>query len=50
MEFHPDEAVMNNIIGTKNVAELAGEMDGEGIVGKVQEILPNYQPNRDMLK
>jgi hypothetical protein len=50
MEFHLDEAAMNNIIGTKNVAELTGEMGGKGIVRKLQEIVPNYQPNRDMLK
>jgi len=32
MEFHPDEAVMNNIMGTKNVAELAGEYGAERVV------------------
>jgi FlaA1/EpsC-like NDP-sugar epimerase len=32
MEFHPDEAVMNNIIGTKNVAELAGKYGAERVV------------------
>ena len=37
----------------KNVRELevlAKELDLEGIVRKLQEVLPNYQPNRDMLK
>lgn len=32
MEYHPDEAVMNNIIGTKNVAELADEYGTESVV------------------
>jgi len=32
MEFHPDEAVMNNIIGTKNVAELAERYEAERVV------------------
>lgn len=32
MEYHPDEAVMNNIIGTKNVAELADEYGAERVV------------------
>jgi len=32
MEFHPDEAVMNNIIGTKNVAELAEKYGAERVV------------------
>jgi len=32
MEFHPDEAVMKNIIGTKNVAELAEKYGAERVV------------------
>jgi len=32
MEFHPDEAVMNNIMGTKNVAELAERYGAERVV------------------
>jgi len=32
MEFHPDEAVMNNIIGTKNVAEMAEKYEAERVV------------------
>ncbi len=32
MEYHPDEAVMNNIIGTKNVAELAERYGAERFV------------------
>ncbi len=32
MEFHPDEAVMNNIMGTKNVAELAVKYGAERVV------------------
>ena len=32
MEYHPDEAVMNNIIGTKNVAELAERYGTERMV------------------
>ena len=32
MEYHPDEAVMNNIIGTKNVAELAEKYGAERAV------------------
>lgn len=34
----------------KELEKLAKEMDSEGIVRKLQEIVPNYQPNRDMLK
>ena len=34
----------------KELERLAKEMDSEGIVRKLQEIVPNYQPNRDMLK
>ena len=32
MEYHPDEAIMNNIIGTKNVAELADNCGAERFV------------------
>ncbi len=32
MEYHPDEAVMNNIIGTKNVGELAERYGVERVV------------------
>jgi FlaA1/EpsC-like NDP-sugar epimerase len=32
MEYHPDEAVTNNIIGTKNVAELAEKYGAERVV------------------
>jgi len=32
MEYHPDEAIMNNIIGTKNVAELAERHGAERFV------------------
>jgi len=32
MEYHPDEAVMNNIIGTKNVVELAERYVAERVV------------------
>jgi FlaA1/EpsC-like NDP-sugar epimerase len=34
----------------KELERLAGKMDSEGIVKKLQEIVPNYQPNRGMLK
>ncbi|MCK4241420.1 MAG: polysaccharide biosynthesis protein, partial [Candidatus Atribacteria bacterium] len=36
----------------KDIGELevlAKEMDTEGIIRKLQEVVPNYQPNRDML-
>ena len=32
MEYHPDEAVLNNIIGTKNMAELAEKYGAERVV------------------
>jgi len=32
MEYHPDEAVMNNIIGTKNVGEMAEKYGAERVV------------------
>ncbi len=32
MEYHPDEAIRNNIIGTKNVAELAERCGAERVV------------------
>jgi len=34
----------------KELKVLAREMDSERIVRKLQEIVPNYKPNRDMLK
>ena len=34
----------------KELERLAKEMDSEGIVRKLQEMVPSYQPNRDMLK
>lgn len=37
----------------KDVRELevlAREMDNEGVVRKLQEVVPSYQPNRGMLK
>lgn len=34
----------------KELESLAEEMDTEGIVRKLQEIVPSYKPNRDMLK
>ena len=34
----------------KELEKLAKEMDSEGIVRKLQEIVPSYQPNRGMLK
>ena len=37
----------------KAIQELAGlakEMDMEGIVRKLQEVVPSYQPNREMLE
>jgi FlaA1/EpsC-like NDP-sugar epimerase len=34
----------------KELVKLAKEMDSEGIVRKLQEIVPSYQPNRDMLE
>jgi len=33
----------------KELEALAREMDAEGIVRKLQEMVPSYQPNRDML-
>jgi len=33
----------------KELEVLAREMDAEGIVRKLQEMVPNYQPNREML-
>ncbi|MHC2994193.1 MAG: polysaccharide biosynthesis protein [Candidatus Atribacteria bacterium] len=34
----------------KELEVLAKEMDMEGIVRKLQEVVPSYKPNRDMLK
>jgi predicted protein tyrosine phosphatase len=34
----------------KELERLAKEMDNEGVVRKLQEVVPNYQPNRGMLK
>jgi len=34
----------------KELERLAREMDAEGVVRKLQEIVPSYQPNREMLK
>lgn len=34
----------------KELEVLAKEMDSEGIVRKLQEMVPSYKPNRDMLK
>jgi len=34
----------------KELERLAKEMDSEGIVRKLQEMVPSYQPNRGMLK
>ncbi len=34
----------------KELEVLAKEMDMEGIVRKLQEVVPSYQPNRGMLK
>jgi FlaA1/EpsC-like NDP-sugar epimerase len=37
-------------VDIKELEGLAKEMDAEGIVRKLQEMVPSYQPNRDMLK
>ena len=34
----------------RELERLAREMDNEGVVRKLQEMVPNYQPNRGMLK
>ena len=34
----------------KELARLAKEMDAEGIVGKLQEMVPSYRPNRGMME
>jgi FlaA1/EpsC-like NDP-sugar epimerase len=34
----------------KELEVLAKEMDMEGIVRKLQEVVPSYQPNREMMK
>jgi len=34
----------------KELERLAKEMDAEGIVRKLQEMVPSYKPNRGMLK
>jgi len=34
----------------KELERLAKEMDSEGIVRKLQEVVPSYKPNRGMLK
>jgi FlaA1/EpsC-like NDP-sugar epimerase len=34
----------------KELERLAKEMDSEGIVRKLQEMVPNYKPNRGMMK
>ena len=34
----------------KELERLAKEMDSEGIVRKLQEMLPSYEPNRGMLR
>ncbi len=52
-----DRKVLGNIKGINNVLDkdikemevLAKEMDAEGIVRKLQKMVPTYKPNRDML-
>jgi FlaA1/EpsC-like NDP-sugar epimerase len=34
----------------KELEVLAKQMNSEGIVKKLQEIIPTYRPNREMLK
>ena len=35
--------------GIRELEKLSREMDSDGIVKKLQEIVPSYKPNRDML-
>jgi len=35
--------------GIRELEKLSRDMDSDGIVRKLQEIVPTYKPNRDML-